>query len=898
MRRHADKVLDAPAGVNTPARRRPEAAAQLAGKRGESLVQLQQIANNSSRFDGARGFRQISQGGAINRTGLPDTLKKGIENLSGQALDGVKVHYNSSRPAQLNAHAYSQGTDIHLAPGQEKHLPHEAWHVVQQMQGRVKPTMQLKGGTAINDDAGLEREADIMGSRAQGASHARSPVQLRAGPHATRVVQRVVLTKIVGQWEMADGFYKIDDVLIGGRTPSPFSGTMGAHSTAWVAHVDAIRRHLVGTNLGQGIDWFTALAQDDLASPLLKLDGYLNTTQKSNLATAQFHLLKHLNELGLYKGKITSGNYAKVLMWLRSAINAYLTFVNFLPLSTVAGGDPKGHGEGTARSELNVFEYGFALRHEKTMGLPGSTADLGILSEQDLAESELKGLDTKLRQSLLGTMRQDKVAAYRKAVRKTLINMFASETPDAYASMSGDLQKDEVKQEIWALALQNFLRTIRLAYPYAYDFAEMADKEVLLSVIGGLNAGLNAAAVYDYLSGQKKFEAIAGTYTFHSGDSLQDFINKHHVESALSGKHKLGASKLRSSAKGLSDRQQGGSGFGVTVMVDSQTDSIGDVLMNGRTRSPFSATMGAHTTAWTVHVDAVVRLLKGHSLTEGIRALANQARAEMMHNKAIKYAGHISEKHQIFLVEALNYLKSRIAEAIDAIGTHDEGKKTAALEALIHDYMTFVNFIPMSTIEIAMPNGRTEGMRRAFLNKYEEHGDAIFVKGETKDQRTQIIRDHLLGMFDPKGLDHFPPDLGEREPTDINKHAGGGYDEQHPLYKHISKPVVVNAKRTISYENFLHTIEAAYPNAAEAVDLAGHLKGKWPNIETTSDKHAKLMNKKAHVIGNPADPLACLYKGYQVEIRAVNRGKATVMVLADPNQPKITVDVISLAMDK
>ena len=49
------------------------------------------------------------------------------------------------RPAQLQAHAFAQGADIHMAPGQEKHLPHEAWHVVQQKQGRVKPTVQMKG---------------------------------------------------------------------------------------------------------------------------------------------------------------------------------------------------------------------------------------------------------------------------------------------------------------------------------------------------------------------------------------------------------------------------------------------------------------------------------------------------------------------------------------------------------------------------------------------------------------------------------------------------------------------------------------------------------------------------------------------------------------------------------
>jgi hypothetical protein len=103
---------------------------------------------------------------ATNNTGLPDQLKTGIESLGGMTMDHVKVHYNSDKPAQLNAHAYAQGSDIHIAPGQEKHLPHEAWHVVQQAQGRVKPTMQMKQGVPVNDDAGLEHEADVMGAKA------------------------------------------------------------------------------------------------------------------------------------------------------------------------------------------------------------------------------------------------------------------------------------------------------------------------------------------------------------------------------------------------------------------------------------------------------------------------------------------------------------------------------------------------------------------------------------------------------------------------------------------------------------------------------------------------------------------------------------------------------------
>jgi hypothetical protein len=105
-----------------------------------------------------------------NATGMPDRLKAGVEQLSGLAMDDVRVHYNSSKPAAVQAHAYAQGSDIHLAPGQEQHLPHEAWHVVQQKQGRVKPTLQMKG-VAINDDAGLEREADRFGAQAMTIPH-------------------------------------------------------------------------------------------------------------------------------------------------------------------------------------------------------------------------------------------------------------------------------------------------------------------------------------------------------------------------------------------------------------------------------------------------------------------------------------------------------------------------------------------------------------------------------------------------------------------------------------------------------------------------------------------------------------------------------------------------------
>ncbi len=80
-------------------------------------------------------------------------------------MENVTVHYNSLKPSRLKAHAYTKRTEIHVAPGQEKHLPHEAWHVVQQMQGRVSPTRRI-AGELVNDSGALEREADLMGAKA------------------------------------------------------------------------------------------------------------------------------------------------------------------------------------------------------------------------------------------------------------------------------------------------------------------------------------------------------------------------------------------------------------------------------------------------------------------------------------------------------------------------------------------------------------------------------------------------------------------------------------------------------------------------------------------------------------------------------------------------------------
>lgn len=102
-----------------------------------------------------------------NKTGLPDGIKQAMESTFQADFSGVRIHTNSSSAVKLNALAYTQGHDIHFAPGQfspnssaGKHLiGHELTHVQQQRQGRVKPT-SIVGGMHVNNDPSLEREAD------------------------------------------------------------------------------------------------------------------------------------------------------------------------------------------------------------------------------------------------------------------------------------------------------------------------------------------------------------------------------------------------------------------------------------------------------------------------------------------------------------------------------------------------------------------------------------------------------------------------------------------------------------------------------------------------------------------------------------------------------------------
>jgi hypothetical protein len=235
-----------------------DSASELAARAASlnARPQIRQLKEKEESLGGRPEIRALAAKTEPNRTGLPDGLKAGVESLSGIAMDDVRVHYGSSKPAALQAKAFAQGSEIHVGPGEERHLPHEAWHVVQQKQGRVKATVQAKGAM-INDDRGLEREADLMGAR----SVATAPVQRAALIERTRLsngqapIQGFQLRQIDEDREgITDLHFRYDDDIAG-------NAQAGEHLHITIVYAGPTTRHCYYNYNSSTWRWDTAPPQ-------------------------------------------------------------------------------------------------------------------------------------------------------------------------------------------------------------------------------------------------------------------------------------------------------------------------------------------------------------------------------------------------------------------------------------------------------------------------------------------------------------------------------------------------------------------------------------------------------------------------------------------------------------
>ncbi|WP_326639949.1 hypothetical protein OG884_34805 [Streptosporangium sp. NBC_01755] len=182
--------------------------------------------------------------------------------------------------------------------------------------------------------------------------------------------------KLVPRVKLGDGVIK--GIRFGrARTPSPFGGPMGDHTSSWASVVDSVHASLYGRSLpdalqklsamqdavqewmnsdtSEGSKLFDTLAPED-QDKREKALGHYAATVKRLVGEAK----QHLGQAPPNDPAAQSAAQAAAAKLLADAVGHHLAYVNFLPFATVRAGSDRGSigsGEGEARAAVLDAEF-------------------------------------------------------------------------------------------------------------------------------------------------------------------------------------------------------------------------------------------------------------------------------------------------------------------------------------------------------------------------------------------------------------------------------------------------------------------------------------------------------------------------------------------------------------
>jgi len=150
----------------------------------------------------------------------------------------------------------------------------------------------------------------------------------------------------------------------------------------------------------------------------------------------------------------------------------------------------------------------------------------------------------------------------------------------------------------------------------------------------------------------------------------------------------------------------------------------------GRPHSPFKGTMGAHSTAWTAHLDRVRAAIRNRSISEAYTQLLR------LRERVITFAETRSDRD---LGENAHLLIEGSRTRMDALaGVNANQADLSTLQRFIDAILSYYNLLPGVSRDKIDTGGKGEGTYRKRLLNYESTGEG------TRDEITEAIR----GLFD------------------------------------------------------------------------------------------------------------------------------------------------------
>jgi hypothetical protein len=734
------------ANTSTQKKNVSESTFQFEDNRPEAMAQrkLQEMANNSPKTAKTTQLKTMAEIQSIqpmkeeeelfqkkeNRTGLPDRLKIGIENLSGYSMDDVKVHRNSDRPAQLNAHAFAQGSEIHLSSGQEKHLPHEAWHVVQQKQGRVKPSFQMKSGEAVNDIVGLEKEADNMGLKAlriERSLENERVFQAKLAFSNKAIIQRTVTQIVSGDKG------KIGSLNIVGRPDRVFGNSMGDHTTAFATHVEAVKLRMEGKTYREGYLGLKGLYLSAKNLPGYDMRGNLPTVNQdiptfgtatphgNRLINAEKSLLNLLSDIPEEELKFTQSDQTFIALTLQDCVNAYLEFRELIPLSAInvmsvaPGLAGKGKGESGYASVLANYEKNRAGEKSSLQNAIKGVLDVdaAALVVAAVDSATLTVISPGLDPLSTPSQRVEYLATqHLQSIRDGFPASFAASEIQIndLAPIIIDRAKKEMKKNGEILATRLVMRSQR-------------QKEIGQAISSKVDNSVFNRNYYETLSQ----DVLQLTHQIESLNSLLENkieLPKNVVALEVDTSTTAEQEEAQDREEENLEKESKKSPLATQIKLSTYnelggntTTVIESLKIAGRPFSPISGSMGAHTSAWILHTDRIAKALLRKNLGQAL---------EVMNTILVPEAFKLEEDLKIANPPKAigqevqkKFLKNQLINRQSAEIKASPTALAFILQQYVNELLSYINFIPGVTRAAVDTTGHGEGKYRKILIQYE-----------------------------------------------------------------------------------------------------------------------------------------------------------------------------------
>jgi hypothetical protein len=314
--------------------------------------------------------------------------------------------------------------------------------------------------------------------------------------------------------------------------------------------------------------------------------------------------------------------------------------------------------------------------------------------------------------------------------------------------------------------------------------------------------------------------------------------------------------KKQNNKKGTRTQKEG-KRYLTTALNVNEHNIITDVKMGGRGTSPYSNTMGAHTSAWVVLTDSVWAGLVGKTLLQGaeiVNTLINQAIGRMVEMTDVMQSDE-KQIHRIFqALEPIKVSQQKLLEMItmkqvqeqptDTImGNMDinEDKNEVPLEneqftwyspweqvlilqESINSLLNYMNLTPGASLYVGNVNGAREGTYRGFLREhFHPH------RNQNSNPDKAKTRQAILGLLDLKGLEQHTKTTEEnlqgrkkhQYDPNLNMEGKGLYTEFYQSVQH-DEPVAHNFDKILNLlvKHHFELIAKAYPGVLEYAELS------------------------------------------------------------------------------